>query len=163
MSIARTNIKNAFASALAAITTANGYYTDFGGVNDPSSNPTGRIFRNRIQPLLAEELPALTIRATKNTAYPQEMRGTDLQQSNKLEIEVGVVCTAGTVSEDTVDKMVIDAMKAIKADRSLGGTVVYTYYTADELVFVSAQQEKIVAGAIINFYVLYNTASLSES
>ncbi len=140
----RQLIINAIDSRLKLITIANGYETNIGG----------KVFEWRAVPVEEIDLPCIIYRDLSSVNSVLTIGIGGYHESN-LNIEVEVICAAGSVTPSTIRKMLADVIKAIGVDATWSGLASSTDPVSDAITI--EQNEKIIGGANITFTITYRT------
>jgi len=150
MAIKRQQIIDTIKTKLAAIKTANGYYTNIGD----------NVFEWKANPMETSKLPGVEVRDTEETLLSAESQSTYNLHDFMMTVELKVLCAESTPTA-TVRKMIIDVYKLIGANLTWSDYAIYTYLISNAIDL--DQQNKLIAGATITIQIYYRTTAWSES
>ena len=104
----------------------------------------------------AAEMPALNIRDVKDTVL-DELAATVGIWTHNLDLEIDFI--ANTIA--MARSVIVDVTKALGVDTTCGGNAVMITMKENEIH--TEQEDKIVAGGVIRFTILYRTNRFSET
>ncbi len=143
----RQQIINAVDARLKTITTANSYETDLGR----------NVFEHRTTALGDSELPGINFRDVGCDVSQEDVAIG--QHGYELTMEAEIVVKAGATSAIQIRKMIADVIKAIGVDPRWGNLAVRTTPLSDGLKF--DQSEKIIAGALLTYSIIFRTTKFN--